>query len=125
MWEMNNQDHVIVAPSIFWYGMSQDDPAEWFADRYADVKCSTGEPDLWDDQRIQALAFLRDGCVGDIVEVLTEAAIEYGSITNGGWEMYIDGWTTVPWCTDEQRHGWYEGDNEHMGDIFRSTHGRI
>jgi len=104
MWELQSHVHHLIGPSILKHAQEQEDPLGWLCKRVTDLSWE-------DDQDYDAMvAELRADYAdaegkpiywGPLVERLTEAAIEHGSTTNGGWEFYIDDYTSVPFCEDE------------------------
>jgi len=82
------------------------DPREqfiWLAERYADQRW-TEDSDLShellaDEGMSQGAEFM--------IESIVEFAAEFGCTTNGAWEIYLDSWTSIPWCSEDQRLEWY------------------
>ena len=108
-WELQTHMHGWVAPSIWHTAKTADQPEVWLAERWADQRWdeSTGA-DAYDALVEKALEIMRD--VGDelLVDAIALHAIENeNSTTNGGHEVYLDGWTSVPWCSEDQYQEWY------------------
>lgn len=104
MWELQSQMHQYVRPSIWHYAQTTPDPEEWLKERYADQrwKEETG------DTGYEALINQAKDLPGDVLlDEVTNSAIEYAGTTNGGHELYLDSWTRIPWCTEEQMLDWY------------------
>lgn len=107
MWELQRDMHELVAPSIWKAALEQGDPYErWLAERYADQRWD-GEDGDYDALVGQALGTIERTNPMVIVEAIAEHAIELGQTTNGGHELYLDDWTTVPWCSDAEREDWF------------------
>lgn len=109
MWELQQHMHHLVAPSIWKAALEQGDPYErWLAERYADQRWDEDEGDGGYDALVgQALGTIERTSPMVIVEAIAEHAIEVGCTTNGGGEVYLDGWTSVPWCTDAEMQDWF------------------
>lgn len=42
----------------------------------------------------------------DLIERIARKAEEYAATTNGGHEFYLDGFTSVAWCTEDEMLAW-------------------
>jgi len=43
----------------------------------------------------------------DLYHGLSTIAEEKRTTTNGAWEFYLDSWTSIPWCSDEELQAYY------------------
>jgi len=109
MWELQSHMHSFIAPSVLKAAAEEPDPDDWLARIYADQRWDTSEPQKKYDKLVeQADRLLKDGCRDSVIEAIVEKAIEFGSTTNGGWEVYLDdGYTSVPWCSDEEHEQYW------------------
>ena len=109
MWELQSHMHEYIAPSIMAHAEAQPDPLGWLCERVVDLSCD--EPDYEVEfPKLRAEYADAEGKPiywGPLIERLTDAAVQFGSTTNGGHEFYLDGWTTVPWCDEKTKEMWY------------------
>jgi len=91
-WELQGHMHEYIAPSIAAYCR---DNGYLLSDVYADTLGTDGH----------AAAARRNP--EEIMGELVEAVKAYATTTVGGHAFYIDGWTTVPWCSEEIKNLWY------------------
>jgi len=102
MWELQGHMHQYIAPSIDKASNGEDNPREWLEFRFAD---QTSNEDCSDyDDRV---AIAKDLATDTLINSIVDNAIEYAGTTNGAWEVYLDEWTSVPWCSDEECLEWY------------------
>lgn len=112
-WELQSHTHSRVPPSV-WQAAVEHSPSRahqwwWLAQRWADQRWdeSTGVA-AYAALRSRALAYLRQGSIQFIcIEIATHAIEHASATTNGGHEVYLDGWTSIPWCSDEQHEAWW------------------
>ena len=91
-WELQGHMHEYIAPSIAAYCRNTE---YTLATLYADIFGTDG------------LAGAARRTPEEIMDALVAEVIAYAATTNGGHEFYIDGWTSIPWCSDEVRDLWY------------------
>jgi hypothetical protein len=117
-WELQQHMHSYIAPSIYAAAQNEDDPKLWLARRYADQRWNaqadaadeTGEDIVSggaDKAEYDALVADALGMPEDVlIDAIAEFAIEHGATTNGGWEVYLDGWTSIPFCSEDEKLAW-------------------
>lgn len=113
MWELQRHMHSYIAPSIMKYAQEQKDPLGWLCQRVVDLSFdpenAVMEPDY--DREVDRLReqYPKGKPIywNPLVEALVEAAIAYGCTTNGGHEVYLGPWTSIPWCDEETMQEWY------------------
>ena len=103
-WELQTQAHERIAPSIHYASLEENEPLQWLCERWADQR--------WDEETGQAGYYkLVDDAKGrhadQLVQDIADFAIEGATTTNGGYEVYLDGWTSVAFCTDDQLQAWW------------------
>ena len=98
-WELQQHMHQYVAPSIAYYARYRTEcSATWLANRYADQRWDSDGP-VEDYQRLTVEA---SSLAWDVlVDAIADKAIEYSTTTNGGFEVYLDGWYSVPWYIED------------------------
>ena len=94
MWELQSHMQCYIAPSILAEAKRQTNTRQWLVDLLAYADCL-------DHVEVE------DMSTGRIVEALAKLAIEYDATTNGGQEFYVDAYTTIEWCSDEEMHQYY------------------
>jgi hypothetical protein len=107
-WELQQHMHHRVAPSVWHYAQRKTTvPNDWLAEIWADQRC-TEDPDTHHELLCEATDLGDRLSFQDVAQQIATWAIENeNSTTNGGHEVYLDGWTSVPWCSDEQVEDWY------------------
>ena len=92
-WDLQTNMHSYIAPTVALRAREADDYADQLATWYADQR--------WDedtgDEGYDALG-LDDETV---IHAIADKAIEHGAVTNGGGEVYLDGWTSLEWCSED------------------------
>lgn len=103
-WELQRQMYDRIAPSIFkvWQEARDTVPC-WLNKRYADQR--------WDyedgDEAYDALVAKARGMSEDtLIREIAEKAVEYSTTTNGSFEVYLDDFTSIPWCTEDEYLTW-------------------
>ena len=89
-WELQEHMHEYIAPSIAAYCREN---GYLLSDLCADT--------------IVALTVDTGKGPEEIMNALVEQVKEYATTTNGGHEFYVDGWTSIPWCSEEDMLLWY------------------
>ena len=109
MWELQTHMHPYAAPSVWKAALELGAPSyeRWLAERYADQRWDGDSDGDYDALVGQALGTIERTNPEVIVDAIAEHAIEVGSTTNGGHELYLDDWTSVPWCTEDEMQAWY------------------
>ena len=108
MWELQRIMLSWVAPSIYKEAMAQGslkDALLWLAKRYADQRWNEGDTQERYEELVDRAIETMDGYL--VVDALAELAIEYSATTNGGHEVYLDAYTSVPWCSEDEMLAWY------------------
>jgi hypothetical protein len=100
-WELQSHMQNMVAPSIHHhYGEECREALEAiYASQCTDDSCGS-----WDKYMARAGGMAWDG----LVQAIAGKAIEYATTTNGAHEVYLDAWTSIPWCSDDQCLEFYE-----------------
>jgi hypothetical protein len=82
--------HEYIAPSIAAYCRETEyDLSNLYADTLGEGRLDTGKgPE-------------------EIMGELVAQVKAYASTTNGGYEFYIDDWTSIPWCSEEDKNLWH------------------
>lgn len=102
MWELQRDMHSWVAPSIFKTYKEED--RKWLNQRYADQRWDEDTGDKgYKKLEQKANQFSLDV----LIEEIANNAIEFGSTTNGGHEVYLDDYTSIPWCFETEVLTWY------------------
>ena len=104
-WELQRHMHGLVAPSIDKAARSQPYPKSWAAVKYADQRWDEATGNAGYDGLLEHAESME---YDTLVEEVANRAIQNSSTTNGGHEVYLDGWTSVPWCSDDEQLIWYE-----------------
>jgi len=104
-WELQTHMHDHVAPSLHKYAQQQDDPNEWLVTMYVDQRTAMwGEDNVCPDTGTHARSLSYDA----LLDMVAERAIEHGTTTNGGHEVYLDSHTSIPWCSEDELHEWFD-----------------
>ena len=104
-WELQQHMHSWVAPSVHKAASEHEDPHEWLALRHADQRWDS---DTGTEGYNKLAEYARSHLSYDVlVRDIADHAVEYSTTTNGGWEVYLEEWTTVPWCTEDDMLSWY------------------
>ena len=109
MWELQSHMTAHIAPSIYKAMVehgegSAVDEILWLARRYADQRWDEDSPISYERLVSEALALHTD----ILIQAVADKAEEYGIETNGGWAVYLDdGWTSIPWCSDDEAQEWW------------------
>lgn len=125
-WDLQTHMHAAIAPSVWAAARDAcdtvpDDPRTldyegqaWLHDRYADQRWDDTDEGAADFERahdalIQEAAYLaRLHGYSYICDQIAEHAIEHvNATTNGGHEVYLDGYTSVEWCSDDTTLAWW------------------
>jgi hypothetical protein len=96
--------HQYIPPTIEKAARLDENPHAWLCDRFADQRwdSDTGNDGYFD------LIMQAEGLPSDVlIQAITDSAIERGSTTNGGHEVYLDGWVSLPWCTEDELLTWW------------------
>lgn len=120
MWDLQRDMHSWIAPSIYKVHMGgKEDPVDqdftWICHRYADQRWNEDDGhDAYDALCVEALEMCVDtqgnphfAGIKALCNAIAEKAIEYDATTNGGFEVYLDSHTSIPWCDEEDLHAWY------------------
>ena len=92
MWELQTHMHSYIAPSVAAYAAKEPDPQHWL-----EVTLREQAP----DEPIPPLG------VDGLANAIAEKAIEYDGTTNGGHEVYLHDWQSVPFCDEDTYLTWY------------------
>lgn len=103
-WELQSHMHEYVAPSIDKAAQAKADPILWLAHRFADQRWDEDTGEAGYDALVEQALGLPDESI--LLEAVAEFAIENGSTTNGGHEVYLDDCTSVAWCTEDELLAW-------------------
>ena len=106
-WELQQHMHSHIAPSVAKAAEASADAKDWLADRYADQRWDEDTGDEGYAGLVAEGAALADLGMDLAVEAIAEKAIECSTTTNGGWEVYLDNHTSIPWCTEDELQEWY------------------
>ncbi|MBW2672466.1 MAG: hypothetical protein JRD89_03500 [Deltaproteobacteria bacterium] len=100
--------HPYVAPSVWKAALRHGHPSyeHWLADTYADQRHDADDEASHAALVSRALETIERTNPEVIVDAIAEHAIEVGSTTNGGHEIYLDDWTSVPWCSESEMLVW-------------------
>jgi len=114
-WELQSHMHGHIVPSVYKAHLEAQDADggetdfTWLANRYADQR--------WDEDTgaegynvlvLEALSDLEGlGAIDIYCDAIAEHASEYASTTNGGFEVYLDSHTSIPWCSEDEMQAWY------------------
>ena len=104
MWDLQTHMQCYIAPSILAEARNQVNPwncedpeahaRQWLVDLLAYADCR---------DRVE----IEDMSTGCIIEALAQLAIEYSATTNGGHEFYVDAYTTIEWCSEDEMQQYY------------------
>lgn len=105
VWQLQENMKPLVGPSIHEYIKTEvpRDPVQWLAERYADQRWDQEDPATYDQ-------LVRDACrvsIEGLIASITEHAIEQADTTNGGHEVYITGFISIPFISDEKALEYY------------------
>lgn len=110
MWELQQSMHSWIVPSLMAEAKKQDNPLEWLVDRFLDQIWESFKDETEAQLRKQELMeFYGDKPIywGPLLEDIADRAIAHGSTTNGGHEVYLDEFTSIPWCDENTMLEWY------------------
>lgn len=97
MWELDQHMHSYIAPSVAAYAQRQSDPLYWLE---ATLREQLADPDFdLDNEPVLG--------TDELANRIAEQAIVYGGTTNGGHEVYLHAWCSVPWCNEDTYQQWY------------------
>lgn len=99
--------HSWVAPSIDLAARESGEPDQWLASRYADQRWDEDTGQEGYDILMSKGLDLAFNASDVLIDAIAEFAIEQGLTTNGGWEVYLDDWTSIPWCSEDEMQAWY------------------
>ena len=102
-WELQSHMHSYVQPTISKHAGEGPERLSQLAAWYADQRWDPDSGDEgYDILEAKAKTFADDV----LIEAIASHAIEEGSTTNGGHEIYLDDWTSLEWCSDEEQEAW-------------------
>lgn len=100
-----------IVPSLMAEAQKQEQPLEWLIDRRIDQIWESFKDETEAESERQNLRnlYCRNKPIywGPLLEEIADSAIEYGSTTTGGYEFYLDEFTSVPWCDENAMLEWY------------------
>ena len=109
MWVLQTHMHSWVAPSILASltnsTESDEESVAQLRSWYVDQRLPDDDCDEDDIARLQGEAAMLDASV--LLQDIADMAIEYGSTTNGGHEVYLDSHTSIPWCSEDEYHTYW------------------
>ena len=94
MWELQRDMHSYIAPSVAAFAAKEPDPRHWL------------EVTLREQSDDDAPPVMPLGMNG-LCEAIAANAITYDGTTNGGHEVYLHAWQSVPWCDEDTYLTWY------------------
>jgi hypothetical protein len=101
MWELSDEMVPYVEPTIqLW---AENLGTGWLAARWADQRWDGTSQTIYLSLVHEAESMHPE----DLVREVAESAIEYGSTTNGGHEVYLDDYASIPFCSEEYMHNYY------------------
>ena len=103
-WELQTNMHSWVAPSVDKAAKENECPKSWLADRYADQRWDEETGNAGYDMLHERAAEME---YDTLLQAVADKAIQNSSTTNGGFEVYLDGWSSVPWCSEDEQLLWY------------------
>ena len=97
-WELQQQYHEHIPAAIELAARTAADAEDpeglkWLAERFADQRCEDTDQGAYDALVERARGLDRD----ILVSAIADSAIEHSTTTNGSHEVYLDGWTSIPW----------------------------
>lgn len=111
MWELPRDMHSWIAPSIMAHAEKQPNPLEWLVDTLLEqnpIKTASGlKADL---NKEELMEFWGDGSSvywNPLIQDIVKEAIEYGSTTIGGHEVFLHAGESIPWCDEDAHQMWY------------------
>lgn len=107
-WELQSNMHSLIAPSVYKAASaSEAGPESQLATWYADQRWEEDGDRSYADWLAEGLDAARIAPESLCHEIADWAIEHESSTTNGGFEVYLDGWTSVPFCTDDESLDWY------------------
>ena len=106
-WEL--QTHMIqyIEPSILAYVESLNiNQQNWLACRYTDQRVRDDSNQLEYERLFRQAQELPADI---LIRAIAEHAAKLAATTNGGWEVYLCSWYSVPFCSDELMQSYWDG----------------